>query len=179
MATTLTGSVVRFPDSTEQSQRKGYTIGTAYTTHGVYTATITGIPKNAQKIVLNIEKGDPSGGPVYTTLAVKSQNGTSSFSNDVNAVAAVGTQSITYGSILGSYNNYLSYSYGTRIIFDLIALNPGSMPYYYVEIISVHSSAVLAAGTIYNSATGGIDTISLSFSGGYYFSNPRIGISWE
>lgn len=181
MATTLTSSGITFSDGTQQTKRQGLIEGTPFTTNGAYTCTFSNIPTNHQKIVIDVEVGDSNGGPVYTTFSAKSSGGTSTFINDANAVTVAssgGTGTYTYGSILGSYTNYLSFSNTTRFILEFISQNPGSMPYYYAEIYS-GNMRMIAAGTIYNTANPRIDTLSLGFSGGYTFANPKIGITWQ
>lgn len=183
MAVTLTSTGIQFPDGTVLTNPQGLTEGTPFTTNGVATATFSSIPSNHQKIILDIEYAPPNSGPVYTTLNFKSQGGTSTFSSNIFCTIKAtggGSGTNTYGgTIIGQSYNYLSYSQITRMILEYVSVNPGTMPYYHLEVYNPYSYYMIGTGSLYNTASGKIDTISLAYSGGYVFSSPKIAISWE
>lgn len=181
MAVTLTGTGIQYSDSSTQTQRQGLLEGTSFTTGSVATCTFSGIPTNHQKIIVDVEQAPSNSGPTYTTILYKSQNGTSTFSNNANIMVkgSSGSGTYTYGNPNGQLLNYGSISYVTRIILEYISINPGTIPYYHVELYSPYNNVLLGAGTLYNSSSGKIDTISIGYSGGYVFSSPRVAISWE
>jgi hypothetical protein len=180
MAVTLTSSGIRFPDNSEQTVPKGFTIGTPFTTNGQSTVTFTGIPTYAQKIVVNIDVGNSSGGPVGTTLSFKSNNDTSFYSINSVAVAKAspgGSGTFHYGPF-GGFANYLSLSTSSRLILEYISAAPGGIPHYYVELYS-GTNHLMCVGSLYNTSNTRIDTIRIGYTSGYTWLNPKIGITWE